>query len=498
VEGAFDQEEWMSKPNIIFIYSDQHRGDALGCAGHPAIKTPNLDRLASDGTMFTQCYTNGPVCMPARATMMTGQYVREHGVWQNIVEAPPTGPSHVRNIRDAGYHTALVGKTHLYVHGGGSSQSKQEILREWGFVDTQELHGPHASGTNQSQYSDYLEELGLWETHRDYVVLSKTRLEEGNARAWEDPACPLPSESHLDSYAGRTAAEWVRDYNGEKPFYLQVLFPGPHNPFDSPQADRDLYDMDDIPEGIMDLPEEPHYRHIQRALYRSGDAKTMTTEEKKQLVINYYAKITLIDRAIAGILNALKGRGAADNTWVIYNSDHGEMAGDHRLSHKAVFYDAAVRVPLIVRPPGGQSGWTSRGLTDCLNITASMLDIAGAEPLSGSDGSSFVQQVLNGGGADGAQNGKVAVFSEVDGLTMIFDGRYKLVVESDTEEPVEMYDCENDPSELSNVFDDPDLMSIRAGLIDRHLSRIRDRLDREKLETYHKLASQDKRQRPGA
>ncbi len=200
--------------------------------------------------------------------------------------------------------------------------------------------------------------------------------------------------------------------------------------------------------------------------------------------ISYYAKITLIDHAIGGIIEALEAKGQLDNTWIIYSSDHGEMGGDHRLSHKAVFYDMAVRVPLVVRPPGGQSGWTSEGLTDCLNITATILDIAGAEFLENSDGISFVPQVLAGPDADGAQKGKDAVFSEVDGYTMVFDGRYKLVVEATSEKPVEMYDCQNDPCELNNVFEDPDLESVRQDLIDTHLSAIRDQLDREKLEIY--------------
>ena len=123
-------------------------------------------------------------------------------------------------------------------------------------------------------------------------------------------------------------------------------------------------------------------------------------------------------------------------------------------------------------------------MTDCLNITATILDIAGVESLENSDGVSFAPQVLAGPDADGAQKGKDAVFSEVDGFTMVFDGRYKLVVESTSEKPVEMYDCQNDPCELNNVFEDPDLESVRRDLIDTHLSAIRDRLDREKLESY--------------
>ena len=106
-----------SKPNIVYIFSDQHRGDTLGSVGHPVIQTPHLDRLAAEGVNFTRCSTNSPLCMPARASMMSGQYVCEHGVWDNSVEANPKGPSHVRNIRDSGYHTALIGKTHLWIHG---------------------------------------------------------------------------------------------------------------------------------------------------------------------------------------------------------------------------------------------------------------------------------------------------------------------------------------------------------------------------------------------
>ena len=132
---------------------------------------------------------------------------------------------------------------------------------------------------------------------------------------------------------------------------------------------------------------------------------------------------------------------------------------------------------------GDRRGGSSEGLTDCLNITAAILDVAGAESLEDSDGVSFVSQVLAGPDADGAQKGKDAVFSEVDGFTMVFDGQYKLVVESASEKPVEMYDCQNDPSELNNVFEDPDLESVRRDLIDTHLSGIRDRLDREKLES---------------
>ncbi|MFX1324581.1 MAG: sulfatase-like hydrolase/transferase, partial [Promethearchaeota archaeon] len=162
------------KPNIIYIFSDQHRGDTLGCVGHSVVLTPNLDKLASEGVAFTRCYTNSPLCMPARATMMTGKYVCEHGIWTNQIEADPLSPSHVRNIRDAGYHTALIGKTHLYAHGvKGKIRSRKDtitLLENWGFVDIHDITGPLASVIHHSPYTDYLKEKRLLRTHKTYVL----------------------------------------------------------------------------------------------------------------------------------------------------------------------------------------------------------------------------------------------------------------------------------------------------------------------------------------
>ncbi len=462
----------MRKPNIVFIFSDQHRGDALGCTGHPAVKTPNLDRIASEGVAFTRCFVNGPVCLPSRSCMMTGQYVREHGVWTNsFVPDVQSSPSNVRNVRDAGYHTAQIGKTHL------------EDLKIWGFNDTFKLPGVHGSRSGETPYSEYLDELGLLETHRAYMTASKNRKEAGEGAPWDSPPCPLPSEAHLDSFCGRTAAEWIQSYRKDQPFYLQVLFPGPHDPFDSPTEYREMYDQDDMTDGIMHSPGEPIPPYVKRYLFRRNMSE-MTVEQKKELLIRYYGKITLIDEAIGGIYKSLESTGQLDNTWIIYSSDHGEMAGDHRLGYKGVFYDASVHVPLVIRPPGGIEGWQSSGLTDVFDIVATILEVAGGGGLEGAESRSLLHQVIAGADDAGAQEGKGVVFSEVAGHTMVFDGRYKLVVEAYSEKPVEFYDVEVDPNELNNRADDPELESVRQGLIENHLSRIRDRMNVAKLELY--------------
>jgi choline-sulfatase len=355
-----------------------------------------------------------------------------------------------------------------------------QILNDWGFVDTHELTGPLASAKLGSPYTDYLEEKGLLKIHREYIVKYMREWARGTAKPWIEPPCPLPAEAHLDSYTGRTSMQWIQNYDGDKPFYLQILFPGPHDPFDSPQEYRDMYKPEEMPIGIMEWPKKPIPPYVTSVLEWSG-LKGMTPEQKQVFRTYYYAKITLIDEYIGKIMKALEEKDLLDNTWIIYNSDHGEMLGDHMLSHKKVFYEGSIRIPLIIRPPGGVNGWKCQGLTDHLDIAASLIDIARAKPLTGSDGRSLIPQILNGLDSPEAQKGKEVIFSEVSGFSMVRNDRYKLTIFPDSRKPIEMYDLKNDPDELTNLVKDPNFESIRKELSDKHLSRLLTRLDMEKF-----------------
>ena len=473
------------KPNIILIYPDQHRGDTIGCVGHPAIKTPNLDRIAAEGVAFTRCATNSPLCMPARASMMNGQYINEHGVWNNAIEADRHGPSHVRNIRDAGYHTAIIGKTHLYVHQEASHTSKHvQNLKDWGFEDTLELTGPLASSRLDSPYTEYLAEKGLLDTHRESIRTYLRGMTTRYMHPWEQAPCLLPTEDHLDSYTGRKSAEWIQNYNGDKPFYLQICFPGPHGPFDSPAEYRAMYNPEEIPLAIMDKPVPPIAPLVERML-QSCRLESMTESHNRVMRPYYYGKVTLIDEGIGLVLKALEERGLLENTWILYTSDHGEMLGDHRLGRKVVFYEGALNVPCLIRPASKVEGWQSGALTDQIDITATLLDIAGARPLEGSDGRSLVSQVLAGPDAPEAQQGKEAVFSEVVGFSMVRTERYKMSIHTSTRQPVDLYDMVNDPNELRNLVNDPSLEKVRQELLEQPLSRLLSHLDEEKFKVFN-------------
>ncbi|MHA2401193.1 MAG: sulfatase family protein, partial [Promethearchaeota archaeon] len=331
--------------------------------------------------------------------------------------------------------------------------------------------------------TDYLKEKRLLRKHKTYNLKYLRKYWTGEAIPWEVPPCPLPTKDHLDSYTGQKAVEWIHGYNNDKPFYLQILFPGPHDPFDSPQEYRDFYDHKEMPIGIMEWPQEPTYSLNKRCLQWSG-LKDMTAEQMQITRSFYYAKITLIDDYIGRIVKALEEKSLLDNTWIIYNSDHGEMLGDHFMGYKTVFYEGAIHIPLIIRPPGGLNGWTSIRLTDHIDITASLLEIAQASPLEGSEGRSLVSQVMAGPHDLGAQEGKEVIFSEVFGFSMVRSDNYKLVINSASKQPVEMYDLKNDPNELNNVVNDPLLNAARQELIKKYLNKLLDKMDESKFKFF--------------
>jgi len=422
----------------------------------------------------------------------TGKHVSEHGIWGNNVEADPHGPSHVRNIRDAGYHTSQIGKTHLWIYrrNDGHTREHAHILNDWGYDDTHELRDIIAYTGCDCYYSDYLQEKKMRNVFREYMRTYVRGENRGYSHPWETPPSLLPSDADLDIYTARTSAEWIENYSGDKPFYLQVLFPGPHNPFDSTCEDRSLYSPEEMPLAIMDSSSGPMSPQVQGPLNRCR-LLDMTESQNRVMRTYYYGKVTHIDHGIGMVIKALEDKGVMDNTWIIYTSDHGEMLGDHRLSHKGVFYEGALNIPLIIRPPGGNKGWKSQALTDQLDVVESMLDIAGAAPLDGGYRSSLIPKVMDGPDAPGAQEGKDTVFSEVYLYSMVRNDKFKMAVNTVTREPLELYDMEQDPRELRNLVEDSAYEQVRSELMDGYLNGLLDHLDQSKVKIYQDTLAAD-------
>ena len=472
------------RPNIVLIFSDQHRGDALGCAGNPAVRTPNLDALAAQGVVFRNCSTSSPLCMPARASLITGQYVNEHGAWGNRHEADRYGPSHVRNIRDAGYCTAVIGKTHFRVpqSDAGHTRDRTADLNDWGYEFTHEI-GETPSATNRNDYDDFLGEKRKLQVYENGMAAWRMGQEKGSLRPWEHPPCQLEEDEHIDAYIANTAVEWIQQYTDERPFYLQVALIGPHPPFDAPARYRDMFDPDDMPPAIMEPPADPMSPQVSRMLGRRG-LHNMTESQSRIMTSHYYAKVAFDDDAIGHVVQALTEKDLMDNTWIVYTSDHGEMLGDHRLCQKVVFYEGALNIPLIIRPPGGTERWVANGLTDHYDIVDTLLDAANGTPLEDDHGVSLIAKIDAGQDAQDAQQGKEVVFSEVNLYSMARTERYKMAINSITREPLELYDMENDPNELQNLVNDPTLAAVRSQILDEHFSQLLANLNKPQLAVF--------------
>lgn len=406
------------------------------------MRTPNLDALASEGAIFTRAYTTCPVCMPARASFLTGQYPHNFGMWDNIGRVRDVSDTYLHPLRRAGYRTAHVGKSHLYSHGGGKDlRDELPYMHALGWDDVLECTGPLSTQTTKSMLTDWMEENGIYDLFlRDY----RERCRLGNKALWPSP---LPDGMHMDDFIGDTAVKYIENSDRTSPLYLFVGIGGPHNPWDSPKR-FDTYDPADMPPPLPDDPAPewltgPALEHHKRMMGKNRD---ITPEEWARIRALYSGKVENVDYQIGKVLEAWWAARGRD-TWVLFWTDHGEMAGDKGRCSKSVFYEASAHVPIILRPPGGVATPVScDGLVSLTDLTATILDMAGCEPYS----PNVFGRSLLPAFEDPSAVGSPLVVSEIHDRTMIFDGRWKMVVNSQNE-VLKLFDLVEDPSEALNL-----------------------------------------------
>ena len=472
------------RPNIVLLMSDQHRGDIMGCAGDDVVKTPHLDRLAAEGIRYDNVFCQGPLCMPARASFLTERYVRDHGVVQNQPDTPTNLPTFLHPLQARGYHTCCIGKMHLWVHGpsgsGGRTRDTRERIeqmRTYGFDEPIETVGKLASVAIKSEYSDYLEARGLYSTYQEWVA---ARMYAGAAGTtvvgrphWALSSAasnPVSGGDYIDAWHGQRVVRWIEEYDRAEPFFLWVGFPGPHDPWDAPADYVDLYrDLPMPMPGSLrrpDLPETGPFRNfLAYFLNTHSDSPNLTDEAIEKIRRYYYANVTVIDEAIGAILAALKRRDLLENTWVIYTSDHGEMMGEHRMLTKMVFYEPAVRVPLLIRPPVAPTTQLVTDLVEHLDVSATIRALAGADA---ADVTFEGRPLLDPAGScrDPARS---AVHSENFGLGMVRTATHKVVFWEDTQEAVQLFDLVVDPFEDDNLMGTSAAAEVLDELRERHI-----------------------------
>ena len=498
-----------SKPNVLIITTDQQRTDSLSCYGSAAVDTPHLDKLGAEGAVFRRAYCANPVCTPARASIFSGQYVSRHGAWNVGLKVPEDVPMLSHHLAALSYRTHYIGKAHFQPFGGGelsieSASDWEDSYGNWrgpyyGF-ETVELSMGHTT-------SGLLGHYGLW--LRSQVSAAEmemysqaARVGEGGRFGAEAYDWELPVRLHNSVWTANRAIDFFEHHDQSTPFFLAIGFQDPHHPHAVPTdfADRigsDSVSMPRFSEGELD-DKPPHFLAARNGTLKDSrflgdypmagqgtglDFTAVSEEDARGGRAYYYSMVKLIDREVGRILDCLDRKGLAENTLVIFLTDHGELLGDHGLWLKGPFhYEELVRIPFILRWPQRVAGGQSvDGLVSQVDIVPSVLaalqttiprEVEGVDfmPLLTSDAESVRDDLI------------IECIDDPKCLrlkTVVTENRKLTYYHG--EEFGELYDLDKDPGEIRNCWDDPayrrDKMRLISRIID-HAERLERRADR--------------------
>ena len=496
-----------NKPNFLLFITDQHRADCLGCMGHPVVKTPNIDALAASGTLFEDFHVAAPVCMPNRASLMTGRMPSVHGLRTNGCILPKRANTFVDVLAKGGYRTATIGKSHLQPFTGLAPRRVQDVQERlineaWKHDDEDYGHEEPDRYDSEGVYEVDLpyygfEHIDMATGHGDQCGGHYGQWFRSNTPDWKslhDPknelphnySCPqafrtpVPEGLYPTTWIADRAIDYVNDSaNHSEPFFAFVSFPDPHHPFNPPGKYWDMYSPDQFD---VNLPYEAHQNPtppMQSANERWKQGQAAETPQTAFRADNQHVKeakaltagmITMIDDQIGRVVQALKDSGQYENTVIIFTSDHGDYLGDFNLMLKAALpFRAITHVPMIWSDPNSRKAHTSQALASTIDISASILDRAGLAPYFGIQGCSFLPCLSD------EPNHRDALLVEHNdgGPRMGFEqaARARASIKKGWrmttyagESWGELYDLNADPKETNNLWDDPDYLEIRATL----------------------------------
>jgi arylsulfatase A-like enzyme len=494
------------RPNFLFIMTDQHRADHLSCYGNTVLETPHIDRIADQGATFEQCYVATPAGMPNRASLLTGRMPSLHGVRYDGIPLDLRNVTFVDLLAAHGYRTALVGTAAFQntceicaesaAPGGEAVRHRgrydRELVSRWESDQRHELDLPYYGFRDVALVCEHGDlasgHYGRWlaQRHPRPETLRGPRNALGDAtfsvaHAWRTA---MPEELYPTTYVTEQTLIRLHRFSREpqEPFFLACSFPDPHHPFTPPGYYWGLYQPADVPaRGCWHLPEArrmpPPLRWLQEQRHEEPLAPSIpgpfacTVREAREAIALTYGMIQMVDDAIGRILDRLEQLGMAENTVVIFTSDHGDFMGDQGLLLKGpLHYDGLIRVPLIWREPKSRSSRRIRGLASTLDIAATVISRAGLEPYNGIQGSSLIP-LMEGENGDGREC--VLIEDESDGrcvgaqgrlkVRSLVDGRFRMTLYSN-QDWGELYDLHEDPEEHVNLWNDPSYSVVRGHL----------------------------------
>ncbi|HME53670.1 MAG TPA: sulfatase-like hydrolase/transferase [Candidatus Lokiarchaeia archaeon] len=484
-----------SKPNVLFIMADQMRADCIE-AVNPGIKTPNIQRLVDNGVLFNRAYAPSPVCLPCRASVLTGQYPSTHGAYHNECSLPQDYPSNIaREFAKTGYYTHIIGKSHFNtMHEPNSPEAAPRTFNTTFF---NAWHGPwycfeHAdisighsteSVAPSMHYRAWLEEKGV-DIPRYF----------GNTAYPQYGAWDLPEDCHSSTWVAETAITAFHAAHKEgRPFFAWLNFPDPHNPCMVPEPWASMYNPEAIqrhgfkagePASFDNKP--PFYHEILSRMKGAkgkpsdlglpgfGNVSSLPWTQRKvqENAACYYGMVSLMDKCIGTVLDDLDASDELDNTIIAFTADHGDFLGDHGMFYKSVVaFDEAMHVPLVASWLDHlPSGARSEGLHSLVDLPPTALALCGLDIPPAFEGVDQSRAWL-----DPAINARADVMVEERPyntdfhVRVLINDRYKLAFYANRDYG-ELYDVVTDPDDVTNLWDDETFASIKGSMITRLLS----------------------------
>lgn len=449
------------RPNIVFLLPDQLRPDFLGCYGADFLRTPHIDALADRGTRYRECISPSPICVPARATMLTGHSAHGIGVMDNLHWPRPdrraTGiETWPERLGAAGYRTAATGKMHFYPWDISEGFERRVIAE-----DKRHIH-------IEDDYDAALKAAGYRKLHGN----DQRGYADWKGASFND----LPDELQVDRWVASEAARYIEDLEGDRPFALMVGFPGPHCPYDPPESALGGIDPARVPLPAPATEESRSHHAAFVASYRRGwadlDYSSLSVEEVCRIRHHYAALVERLDADVGMVLDALERSGRMENTIVVFASDHGDYLGDFGMVGKTYFHEPSVRVPLICTDFRAPFAGVSDRLTSLADLYSSFLEWAGLECPSPIEGVPLSQDPSD----------RIIVGATIHG-TMARSDEWKLVRYRNGTEA--LYHLAADPDEQVNRIADAGTprsgldAALTAGLLDGFNIAHGDKLVRE-------------------
>lgn len=450
-------------PNIIFVITDQQRFDTIAAGGYPYMRTPNLDRMVREGTYFRQTYVTSPSCAPSRASLFTGVYPHTNGVLRND---EPWAFSWVQLLAEAGYRCVNVGKMHT-----------SPFEDSFGFHERHVVENKDRATARLPFFLDQWDKA-IWSRGHEKPSRVTYRRREDYRSSLGAFVWDLPEDLHSDNFVSTLAQMWLDVYSGSEPFFLQIGIPGPHPPYDPTPDFLDMYADADLPEPILseaDNAAQPNPLKVLRQQHLAVDHDAVvhlaepTIEQLRRQRQHYFANVSMIDAQMGKLIEAVERRGVLDDTIIIFTSDHGDSLNDHGHSQKWSMYEHSVRVPAIVwSPERVAKGRVVDDLVSLFDFAPTILELAGLDVPGWMEAQSLLPY-LEGRECEPrefvfSEHAGDRIFSGTEFMTMIRSKRHKLVHFVDSEEG-QLFDMDNDPKEICNLWNDPLHLTVKQELI---------------------------------